>query len=96
MQIDSPWSDLNNDPAEDLRVIHRKRGVMPRREKRLKLGDGTVLTAAHLACPACQSPAHRPCTAPNDNSRHSVPWFHHAREAHLYTIAESAHLEVEE
>lgn len=31
------------------------------------------------ACPACQAPPGRPCSAPTDSGRRDVDWFHNSR-----------------
>lgn len=61
--------------------------------KKLKLTDVT-LTPMDFDCPVCLVKAGHKCTVPTDNSHREVNWFHSAREANLYVVAEAAHIEV--
>jgi hypothetical protein len=40
----------------------------------------TTADAQTVECPACQSPAYRPCTQPTNTGRLPVTWVHKSRE----------------
>ncbi|UTN91249.1 hypothetical protein SEA_POKYPUPPY_90 [Gordonia phage PokyPuppy] len=57
--------------------------------KKFVMPDGTEITALNFECEACFARAGKPCTAPTENGRRDVNWFHFVREGKVEVVQEA-------